>query len=190
MTNSKKKTDQVITVDVRMLSQGLQATFEGMAMVFGSLGVDAGFEVEEMPARPATAKAKGTKAEKNDDAAKAATPKQPVAEDAAAEGEPAEVKDEDEDAAACAAGDNDASDSSDVLDDVPDDIGKVEEKKEEPPAPSISSDDVTKIIVQKIKKDRSNNEKIGQILKTYGAVKVGELDPAKYEAFLTDVAAL
>ena len=32
----------VIAVDARMLSRGLKMTFEGMAMVFDSLGVDAG----------------------------------------------------------------------------------------------------------------------------------------------------
>ena len=66
-----------------------------------------------------------------------------------------------------------------------------ESKKAETAAvPTLSLDDVTKIIVQKIKQNRSNNEKIGQILKTYGVSKVGELDPSKYEAFLTDLSEL
>lgn len=60
----------------------------------------------------------------------------------------------------------------------------------EPAAPSVTQDDITKIIVQKLKKDRSNNEKIGAILKTYGVVKVSELPAAKYEAFLTDLSQL
>ena len=54
-------------------------------------------------------------------------------------------------------------------------------------ASSITADDLTKIIVQKIKQNRSNSEKIGAILKTYGAAKVSELPPDKYEAFITDV---
>lgn len=195
MTSSKKKVDQVITVDARKLSHGLKATFEGVAMVFDSIGVDAGFEVEEKPEKPVAAKAKGAKAEKAEKAGKVEIPENPinenVAEDVAAGEEPVqEVEDENEDATANAAGDDGVSDSPDIPADEPDDVGKVEKKQEAPPAPSISTDDVTKIIVQKIKKDRGNNEKIGQILKTYGAVKVGELDPAKYEAFLTDVAAL
>ena len=71
----------------------------------------------------------------------------------------------------------------------------VKETKPEPTVPSkpessVTIDDITKIIVQKIKKDRSNNEKIGQTLKTYGVVKISDLDPGKYEAFLTDIAAL
>ena len=58
------------------------------------------------------------------------------------------------------------------------------------PAPGITQDDITKIIVQKLKKDRTNNEKIGSILKTYGAAKVSELPAEKYEAFLTDLSQL
>lgn len=60
----------------------------------------------------------------------------------------------------------------------------------EPAAPSVTQDDITKIIVQKLKKDRSNNEKIGAILKTYGVAKVSELSASKYEAFLTDLSQL
>ena len=68
-----------------------------------------------------------------------------------------------------------------------------EKKPDEPPAetpPAVSTvtqDDITKIIVRKIKQDRSNNEKIGAILKTYGVAKVSDLPAAKYEAFLTDI---
>ena len=68
--------------------------------------------------------------------------------------------------------------------------------QEQPPqkakeqASSITADDLTKIIVQKIKQNRSNSEKIGVILKNYGAAKVSELPPDKYEAFITDVSQL
>ena len=58
------------------------------------------------------------------------------------------------------------------------------------PAPGITQDDITKIIVQKLKKDRTNNEKIGAILKAYGAAKVSELPAEKNEAFLTDLSRL
>ena len=68
-----------------------------------------------------------------------------------------------------------------------------EEKKDDPPAETspavatVTKDDITKIIVRKIKQDRSNNEKIGAILKTYGVAKVSDLPATKYEAFLTDI---
>lgn len=55
---------------------------------------------------------------------------------------------------------------------------------------TVTVDDITKIIVRKVKQDRSNNEKIGSILKTYGVARVSELPAAKYEAFLTDISQL
>ncbi|MBR2135453.1 MAG: hypothetical protein IJ855_04445 [Bacteroidales bacterium] len=55
---------------------------------------------------------------------------------------------------------------------------------------TVTVDDITKIIVRKIEQNRSNNTKIGQILKAYGAAKVSELPASKYEAFLTDLASI
>ena len=57
-------------------------------------------------------------------------------------------------------------------------------------AQTVTVDDITKIIVRKVKQDRTNNEKIGAILKTYGVARVSELPTAKYEAFLTDISQL
>lgn len=58
------------------------------------------------------------------------------------------------------------------------------------PAVTISKDDITAVIVGKIKKKRSNNEKIGQLLKAYGCKELSALPPEKYEAFLTDISQL
>lgn len=58
------------------------------------------------------------------------------------------------------------------------------------PVTTLTQDDITRVIVQKIKQNRSNNEKIGQLLKAHGVSKVSELPPAKYEAFLTDLSAI
>lgn len=55
---------------------------------------------------------------------------------------------------------------------------------------TVTENDLTKIIVRKIKQNRSNNEKIGAILRAYGVSKVSELPVSKYEAFLTDVSQL
>ena len=66
-----------------------------------------------------------------------------------------------------------------------------EEKTEtDAPATSITADDITKVIVGKIKQNRSNSDKIGSLLKTYGAARVSELPASKYEAFLTDISQL
>ena len=70
----------------------------------------------------------------------------------------------------------------------------VEEVQDPAPASdqtqTVTVDDITKIIVRKVKQDRTNNEKIGSILKTYGVARVSELPTAKYEAFLTDISQL
>lgn len=55
---------------------------------------------------------------------------------------------------------------------------------------TVTVDDITKVIVAKIKQKRSNNEKIGQLLKTYGVDRVSSLPAEKYEAFLTDISQL
>ena len=74
-------------------------------------------------------------------------------------------------------------------DDLPWEDAPKEQPKPEPKQ-TVTADDITKIIVRKIKQDRSNSDKIGTILKTYGVAKVSELPPDKYEAFLTDVSQL
>ena len=56
-----------------------------------------------------------------------------------------------------------------------------------PSAVTITKDDITAVIVAKIKKKRDNNEKIGQLLKTYGVAQLSDLPAEKYEAFLDDV---
>ena len=67
-----------------------------------------------------------------------------------------------------------------------------EEKPQKPgnTARPITTDDITRIIVRKIKQNKDNNEKIGQVLKTYGVERVSDLKPEQYEAFVTDLAAL
>ena len=67
-----------------------------------------------------------------------------------------------------------------------------EEKQQKPSntARPITTDDITRIIVRKIKHNKDNNEKIGQVLKIYGVEKVNDLMPEQYEAFVTDLAAL
>ena len=77
-------------------------------------------------------------------------------------------------------------DASAVDDDVPDELTEQQSASEV----SVTQDDITKIIVQKLKKDRSNNMRIGAILKTYGVVRVSDLPANRYEAFLTDISQL
>ena len=63
-------------------------------------------------------------------------------------------------------------------------------EKAEKAAVSVTPNDITRIIVRKIKQNKENNEKILMILKTYGVERVSDLKPEQYEAFVTDLAAL
>ena len=106
------------------------------------------------------------------------------------------------------ADDSDAAVSDAPVGDTPGDVTQESTQstdQQEPPKPAepanatkpakakataVTQDDITKIIVQKIKADRSNNAKIGQLLKDYGAARVSELPASKYEAFITDLSAI
>ena len=71
-----------------------------------------------------------------------------------------------------------------------DDQRPTEDQNHEKTAATLTQDDITKVIVQKIKANRSNNEKIGQLLKTYGAARISDLPTSKYEAFITELASI
>lgn len=78
----------------------------------------------------------------------------------------------------------------DSADDLPFDVDTGQKAEPEQPAVTISKDEITAVIVAKIKQKRSNNEKIGQLLKTYGVSQLSELPASKYEAFLADISQL
>lgn len=78
----------------------------------------------------------------------------------------------------------------DSADDMPFDLDTTQKAEPEQPAVTISKDEITAVIVAKIKQKRSNNEKIGQLLKTYGVGQLSELPASKYEAFLADISQL
>ena len=78
----------------------------------------------------------------------------------------------------------------DSADDLPFDLDTTQKAEPEQPAVTISKDEITAVIVAKIKQKRSNNEKIGQLLKTFGVGQLSELPAAKYEAFLADISQL
>ena len=171
MAGRKKEVKaQTVTVDAYKLGQALRMTFEGVALVFDALGTDT-----DLDGLVKTDQIDGKDVQKE-------------AESACDSGhgettvDPADKSEE-------AAGETGLPWNGHM------DLAVADKAAEEPKAvpeetSKITMDDVTKIIVQKIKKNRSNNEKIGQILKAYGVAKVGELPDTKYEAFLTDLSEL
>lgn len=87
-----------------------------------------------------------------------------------------------------------------AADDLPWDTEPEQSKQEEKPKPkkvaekkketALTADDLIRVVTQKIKKDRSNKEKVLALLKSYGAAKVSDVPADKYEAFLTDLSQL
>ena len=155
----------LVTVDANRLREALKHTCEGVTMLFDCIGLNVPVgepipEQEEKPVENSTAEEP------------VFIPVEEPPEDAPIVEVPA---------------DEPAATEPPVVE------APVEKKQDKPPAetpPAVSTvtqDDITKIIVRKIKQDRSNNEKIGAILKTYGVSKVSDLPAAKYEAFLTDI---
>ena len=189
---------QFITVDAGKLSKGLKTTFEGVAMVFDSIGlpVQLGLTMDledgvsdehsasgESGAPAASAESTAPAAEKVAVKKKAkADPKPEPASESTAVVETQEEAVSEESAPA----------AEDVVESAP----AAEPETKEAPAEEVASvssitiDDITKIIVQKIRQNRNTNEKIAAILKTYGVAKVSELPVDKYEAFLTDLSAI
>ena len=162
----------VIAVDARKLSHGLKMTFEGMAMVFDSIGVDV-----------------GVTAVKTDDA-RTATPADPAGDKlSSVEETVSEEHNTAPDAEDQSAADDMVPSAAETVDAADAPVAEAQLDASEPTS-AVSIDDITKIIVQKIKQNRKNNEKIGSILKTYGVAKVGDLPASKYEAFLTDLSAI
>lgn len=188
--------------------EGLAQMFEGVSDQLELLGADAAPEEKRVfsamdQEAPAVAEKKGAaaphprkkpikKTRKAEDASDkleesvtdsdsdAAADTQPDAENSAGEAE---------DTADFPADDADAlpwGEDTGQKDEPPDKTGQSVSGKEKP-AVTITKDDITSVIVAKIKKKRDNNEKIGQLLKTYGVGQLSDLPPEKYEAFLADV---
>ena len=190
---TKRASTQFITVDAGKLSKGLKTTFEGVAMVFDSIGVpvEVGTIQSTAPAEKAEKKREVEMMEKAEAEPKPEPEPEPKPEPTTVvdtqKGEAAvEEKSPAEEPAPVA--EVAAEPESPAAE--PATVAEEPDAKTTPAAPVISIDDITKIIVQKIRQNRNSNKKIAAILKTYGVAKVSELPADKYEAFLTDLAAI
>ena len=134
-----------IIVDTRRLSHGLKTTFEGVAMVFGSLGAELEIEGIKKTIEPDSVQG----VEKTEQFASSIHSGNDKSEDV--EGE-------------------DLEESSKT---------------------SITLDDITRVIVAKVKQDKdTNSPRIEKLLQKYGTSKVSSLPVSKYEAFMAELASL
>ena len=123
-----------ITVDALKLSRGLRTTFEGIALIFDSIGADAEL-LTQVPAKKTS---------------NPASPAQTAEEPKPSEPEPQES----------------AAQSS------------------------LTLDDITKVIVSKVKQNQANSDAIGQLVQSFGVATVKQIPVEKYEEFMTKLAAL
>lgn len=175
---------QMISVDAGKLSKGLKTTFEGVAMVFDSIGVPVDIGVSVGAETPVEEQ----KEEKTE--ASPVTKTEAKAETAPVEETQKEVPEVPVQEASAPAAEAKAAGTESTEDTENKEAKEAPVEKAAEVTPSITIDDITKIIVQKIKQNRKNNEKIGSILKAYQVSKVSDLSTSKYEAFLTDLSAI
>ena len=188
--NEKNPERNVLLVDASRLGQGIKTMFLGVAMVFDSLGLEAA--AGEIGA---AGEAAGVKAGKNPAVEIRESGVSEAAGNPSAKGETQETAVETPFAA-----DDSTVEGVSASDVSVADVSQEDDKLEGGSAPdsapagtkksAVTVDDITKVIVAKIKQKRSNNAKIGTLLKTYGVEKVSSLPEEKYEAFLTDISQL
>ena len=56
--------------------------------------------------------------------------------------------------------------------------------------PSVTVDDVARVVVRKVKANPGINDKVRALVNAHGSQRVTELKPETFEAFLTDLAQL
>ena len=181
-----------ILIDAHKLSRGLKKTFEGISIIFDSLGINNEGLLMPTSLAPSassvgTADTANTAASGNDAQTTievSGGKKLNEAEQSENSGtleaveqveQPAQVKEVAQ--AAQAEGTEETPEVSEV--------SEAEEANS-----SITYDDITKIIVEKIKQDTANNKKIEAIVNNYGVSMVSQLPKSKYEAFMAELASL
>ncbi|MBQ3458504.1 MAG: hypothetical protein IJG30_06055 [Synergistaceae bacterium] len=165
-----------ILVNPQKLSQGLTRTFEGISIIFASLGskldvTDLNGQVTQIAEEKATATETVT--------AKEATVEAIKSTESIGKTEQSTQSEQTET-------------SEQAQSTEPATASKPTEQAEqtEPTKSSITLDDITKVIVEKIKQDRGNRERIEAIVHEYGVSVISQLDEANYEAFLAELASL
>lgn len=201
--------ETTVEVNLNLLMKTLKGIFIGVAEVFDALGVpvdEAGeMEVEEdARATEEAVKAAGEAAETQSGAASGSKSKgrKTAAESAEKHsGKPVKAKKVAADTVSESAPEASAEphpEAPEASVTAPEEQAKQESDEQpepqehaaEPAAQAdkpVTLDDVTKVIVTKITQDRSNNMKIGAILKNYGVAKVSALPEDKYSQFLAEI---
>ena len=178
-----------ILIDAHKLSRGLKKTFEGISIIFDSLGINNEGLLMPTSLAPSassvgTADTANTAASGNDAQTTIEVSGGKKLNEAEQSGNSGTNQ---------AAGITETSDQPAQVKEVAQaegteetpEVSEVEEANS-----SITYDDITKIIVEKIKQDTANNKKIEAIVNNYGVSMVSQLPKSKYEAFMAELASL
>ena len=188
-----------VLIDVHKLSRGLKKTFEGISIIFDSLGINNEdlimFKSSTMSASSASSASARIADTETADAATSAVNTQTTVEVSAGK----KLNEAEQSENSETSGTADAARTVETLDQpaqvaqatqVAQAEGTKEASEAEEVNSSITYDDLTKIIVEKIKQDPANNQKIEAVVNSYGVSMVSQLPKSKYEAFMTELASL
>ena len=125
-----------IKVDASKLSHGLRTTFEGIALIFDSIGADAEL-LTQVSAKKTSSPAPSAQTVKE------------------SKPEP-----------------------------------KPEQPQTEAAPSSLTLDDITKVIVSKVKQNQAASDAIGKLVQSFGVATVKQIPVERYEEFMTKLAAL
>jgi hypothetical protein len=155
------KAGQTVSVDITKLGMGMKTIFSGCAMLFESLGVQ-GEALQQLNGLTDTAM-------KEEQAGSSSKQTKQAAVDTPAKELPLK---------------------EDALPWNTEAAASAEKAPNEPPAVSITSDDLLKVASQKITTNRKNSPKIKALLTSYGCAAISDIPDDKREAFLNDLAQL
>ena len=194
-----------VLIDVHKLSRGLKKTFEGISIIFDSLGINNEdlimFKSSTMSASSASSASARIADTETADAATSAVNTQTTVEVSAGK----KLNEAEQSENSGTSGTADAAGIVETLDqpaqvaqatqvaqaaqaEGTEEMSEAEEAEEA--NSSITYDDLTKIIVEKIKQDPANNQKIEAVVNSYGVSMVSQLPKSKYEAFMAELASL
>lgn len=185
-----------VVVDIDILKDGLKGVFITTAKIFDAIGAeDAAAEitgVAEAAVDAADNSSDSSSDSYTDSSSDQAEKEAPSKRKSRVKTEPVESGN----ASEAPESDSKASDSSDKevttrAEKTPQEATEEQETASKDATESgVALDDITKVIVAKIKLDRSNNAKIGSILKNYGVAKVSLLPKDKYADFLAEISSI
>ena len=195
-----------IVVDPQKLSHGLTRTFEGISIIFESLGSKLDVrdlkELTELTEQVAEPKVSAEKPEeetsKNVSETNSVTSETSETPEASTVTANSEISDKLPETNPKVSSEKNETSEATAKTHEQAEHSEQNERNEQPQhydtakaaKSCITADDITKVIVEKLKQDRDNNKKIEALVHKYGVSVISQLTEEKYEAFMTELVSL